>query len=249
MMKSAHFFAGIGGAALGFERAGIQPVLMCEIDEACRRVLRKHWPDAQYHADVSTITEAEIHERIDVVTGGFPCQDISHARTGSGLGLGAGLEGERSGLWFEQLRFIEKHQPSYVVGENVTALRGRGLERLLASLDKIGYDAEWHCISAAYLGAPHHRDRIWIIAYPRSKGFQRPLLERGAISFAARSQSAQLGDIAVSCGDLWIESSRHIRMGDGLPDQPHRFKQLGNSCAPIITEVIGNAIVEAELLS
>jgi DNA (cytosine-5)-methyltransferase 1 len=247
-VKSMHLFAGIGGAALGFQRAGFTPAVLCDIDPACQRTLRRHWPLAYHHGDIETLRGEHIKERINVITGGFPCQDISHARTGSGLPLGDGLDGARSGLWFEQLRLVEELQPDYVVGENVTALRHRGLDRVLASLDEIRYDAEWHCISAAYVGAPHHRDRIWIIAYPRSKGLSGPVLEGHSLSFAARTQSAKFGDLVVSCGGWWAGHRPDLRMGDGLPPGSHRLKQLGNSCIPEIVEKIASAIMATELL-
>ena len=98
---------------------------------------------------------------IDVITGGFPCQDISYA------GKGAGIEGERSGLWSEIARLTGELRPQYVILENVSALLSRGLDRVLGDLAEIGYDAEWHCIPASAIGAPHQRDRIWIVAYPQ----------------------------------------------------------------------------------
>jgi DNA (cytosine-5)-methyltransferase 1 len=100
---------------------------------------------------------------IDVVCGGFPCQDISTA------GKGAGITGERSGLWVEMCRVIGEVRPRYAIVENVAALLGRGLDQVLGDLAEIGYDAEWHCIPAAAVGAPHRRDRIWIVAYPQSQ--------------------------------------------------------------------------------
>lgn len=96
-----------------------------------------------------------------VVCGGFPCQDISVA------GRGVGLSGSRSVLWFEMLRVIDETNPKYAVIENVSALRSRGLDAVLGGLTSIGYDAEWHCVPAAAVGAPHRRDRIWILAYPQ----------------------------------------------------------------------------------
>ena len=99
-------------------------------------------------------------QSIDVICGGFPCQDISVA------GKGAGIAGERSGLWGEYARIVGEVRPRYVIVENVAALLGRGLERVLGDLAALGYDAEWHCIPASAVGAPHRRDRIWIVAYP-----------------------------------------------------------------------------------
>ena len=100
---------------------------------------------------------------VDIICGGFPCQDISVA------GKGAGIEGSRSGLWSEYARIISEVRPRYVIVENVAALLGRGLERVLGDLAALGFDAEWHCIPASAVGAPHRRDRVWIVAYAGSE--------------------------------------------------------------------------------
>jgi DNA (cytosine-5)-methyltransferase 1 len=113
--------------------------------------------------DVSTLKGSDLGT-IEIITGGFPCQDLSVA------GKGAGLEGARSGLWWQFHRLIKEAQPRWVIAENVSALRSRGLDQVLRSLDQIGYDAEWHCVPASAVGAPHQRDRIWILAYPRHGG-------------------------------------------------------------------------------
>ena len=163
-MKVLDLFSGIGGFSLGLEAAGMETVAFCEREPFCQAVLKKHWPDIPCHEDVTTLDGKQYNGTIDVIAGGFPCQDISLA------GKGAGLAGERSGLWFEYLRIIKEVQPRYVIIENVSALRSRGLEEVLRSLAEIGYDAEWHCIPASAIGAPHRRDRIWIVAYTRSAG-------------------------------------------------------------------------------
>ena len=165
-MNVLDLFSGIGGFSLGLERAGMKTVAFCEIDPHARKVLAKHWPDVPIFEDVSTLSKDDIDEQIDVLAGGFPCQDISTA------GRGAGLSGSRSGLWYEYHRLIKEIQPRYAIIENVSALRSRGLEQVLWSLSEIGYDAEWHCIPASSVGAPHRRDRIWIVAYPRHRGWR-----------------------------------------------------------------------------
>jgi DNA (cytosine-5)-methyltransferase 1 len=158
-------FSGIiGGFSLGLERSGgFQTVAFCEIDPYCRRVLAKHWPEVPCYDDVRTLTADRLAADgigVDAICGGFPCQDISVA------GKGAGIEGERSGLWAEYARIIGELRPRYVIVENVAALLGRGLGRVLGDLAEIGYDAEWHCIPASAVGAPHRRDRLWIVAHP-----------------------------------------------------------------------------------
>lgn len=162
-MNVLDLFSGIGGFSLGLERAGMRTVAFCEIEPFCRKVLARHWPNVKQYTDVRTLTADQLMAdgipRIDVICGGFPCQDISVA------GKGAGLAGERSGLWREYARIIGEVRPKFVIVENVAALLGRGLGDVLGDLAALGYDAEWHCIPASYVGAPHRRDRLWIISY------------------------------------------------------------------------------------
>jgi DNA (cytosine-5)-methyltransferase 1 len=160
-------FSGLGGFSLGLERTGgFKTVAFCEIEEFPRRVLAKHWPEIPIYEDVRTLTVDRLRAdgiAVDVICGGFPCQDISLA------GKGAGLAGERSGLWSEYARLIGELRPRYVIVENVAALLSRGLGAVLGDLAALGFDAEWHCIPASAVGAPHRRDRLWIVAYPGSE--------------------------------------------------------------------------------
>jgi DNA (cytosine-5)-methyltransferase 1 len=173
-LKVLDLFSGIGGFSLGLERTGgFETVAFCEIEEFPRKVLAKHWPEIPCYHDVTTLT-ADILERdgisVDVITGGFPCQDISVA------GRQAGIEdGTRSGLWSEIVRLTCELRPRYVIVENVANLlsgpserRGGWFGRILGDLAEIRYDAEWHGIPASAIGASHHRDRIWVIAWPSS---------------------------------------------------------------------------------
>jgi DNA (cytosine-5)-methyltransferase 1 len=190
MLTVGSLFAGIGGFDLGFERAGMRTVWFCEQDPFCQRVLAKHWPGVPCYPDVCALvadTDSEPTSRVaiarpqlpdsgrglpvsvpyvDILAGGFPCQDISAA------GAGAGIDGARSGLWSEYARLIRELRPRYVVVENVAALLGRGIGRVLGDLAACGYDAEWDCIPAAAVGAPHRRDRVWLVAYPQRTGLE-----------------------------------------------------------------------------
>jgi DNA (cytosine-5)-methyltransferase 1 len=162
MMKHLDLFSGIGGFSLGLQRTGgFETVAFCDFDKKTHAVLNKNFPGVPIFDDVRTLKGEDVGT-IDIITGGFPCQDLSVA------GKGAGLAGERSGLWYEMHRLIKETQPRWVIAENVAVLRSRGLEEVLRSLAEIGYDAEWHCIPASAVGAPHRRDRIWIVAYPNS---------------------------------------------------------------------------------
>ena len=152
----------------GLEATGyFRTDLFCEAATFPVSVLRKHWPGTPIHDNITTLSiETLLWHGVepDVVCGGFPCQDLSVA------GRGVGLSGSRSGLWFEMLRVIDETKPKYAVIENVSALRGRGLDVVLGGLAAVGYAAERHCVPAAAVGAPHRRDRIWILAYPNDGG-------------------------------------------------------------------------------
>lgn len=161
-MKVLDLFSGIGGFSLGLERTGMETVAFCEISPVCRHLLAHHWPDVPCFDDVTTLTGEQVGP-IDVICGGFPCQDISFA------GKGAGLAGERSGLWREYARLVRELRPAFVIVENVAALLGRGLGDVLGDLAALGYDAWWDCIPASAVGAPHRRDRLWVVAYARGQ--------------------------------------------------------------------------------
>ena len=175
-MKVLDLFSGIGGFSLGLERAGMETVAFCEFEPHAQEVLRKHWPDVPIHSDVRELDGKQYRGTVDVVCGGFPCQDLSTA------GTQAGFSGERSSLYREMLRIISECMPRYAVFENVTGLltgeSGRWFGQFLYDLAEIGFDAEWHCISASELGAHHHRDRVWIVAYPNETQFERGSLSK-----------------------------------------------------------------------
>ena len=174
-------FAGIGGIGLGLEAAGggmFVPKWQVERDDYAVKVLTKNWPDVPKFDDVRTFPPEDGREyQVDVIAGGFPCQDISIA------GKGAGLEGERSGLFFEIVRIAERLRPKYLVLENVPALliSGRGMDSVLRELAQVrGVNnephfrrMEYHCIPAASVGAHHRRDRVFIIAYAEHIGPHR----------------------------------------------------------------------------
>lgn len=159
MISVGSLFAGIGGLELGLERAGLGPVRwQVESDPYCISVLAHHWPEAKRYVDVRSVGAHNL-EAVDLICGGFPCQDISVA------GSGEGLAGARSGLWSEYARIVRELRPRFVVVENVAALLGRGFGDVLGDLAALGYDAWWDCIPAAAVGAPHRRDRIFVVAW------------------------------------------------------------------------------------
>ena len=158
-MKVLDLFSGIGGFSLGLERAGMETVAFCEIEPFPRAVLKHHWPEVPCYEDVRTLTAARLAadgiNEIDVICGGFPCQDLSLA------GRMVGMDGTRSGLWSEIARLIGELRPRYAIMENVANLlsgpagrSGEWFGRVLGDLASLGYDAEWHCIPAGKRGRP-----------------------------------------------------------------------------------------------
>ena len=152
-------FAGIGGNDLGLERAGMRTLWQVELDPWCRRVLAKHWPDVERFEDVREVGAHNLSP-VDLIAGGFPCQDISIA------GRAAGIGGARSGLWGEFARIVRELRPRYVLVENSPVLTSRGMDVVLGDLAASGYDAEWDCLPAAAFGAPFVRDRVFVVATP-----------------------------------------------------------------------------------
>lgn len=265
MLRTLDLFSGIGGFSLGLERtAGFRTVAFCEIDPFCRRVLAKHWPEVPRYDDVRTLTAARLAAdgiSVDVICGGFPCQDISVA------GAGAGLDGERSGLWRDFARLIGELRPGHVIVENVAALLGRGLGDVLGDLAALGYDAEWHCIPASAVGAPHRRDRVWIMAYttevgctdaglqceaPRqakSVGCGEDVADAGGPRLPLPERPPLLGargweERAATAGGGWWSAEPNVdRMAARIPQRVDRLRSLGNSVVPQIPELIGRAIL------
>ena len=194
-------FAGIGGFDLGFERAGMACKWQVEINDYATKVLAKHWPNVYRERDIKQCGRHNL-ERVDVICGGFPCQDISYA------GLGAGLDGERSGLFFEALRVVRELQPRAVVLENVAGLLTRGLDRVLGSLAEVGFGAEWHCIPAAAVGAPHIRDRVFILGYANGNRWNARKQARKATrhwipAVATSSYASSMADTRRKHGKRW----------------------------------------------
>ncbi|MHB1937031.1 MAG: DNA cytosine methyltransferase [Acidobacteriaceae bacterium] len=151
-------FSGAGLGDIGIERAGFEHRWFVEIDPWCRNVLEKRWPGVPKHGDIQEVTGHEL-EAVDLITAGFPCNDISAA------GRGEGIFGPKSRLWFDALRIIRVVRPRYILVENSPNLLGRGMREVLGGLAESWYDAEWQIVGADDVGAPHKRKRLWIVAY------------------------------------------------------------------------------------
>ena len=233
-MRVLDLFSGIGGFSLGLERAGMETVAFCECEPYAQKVLKKHWPDVPLFEDVRALDGNQFRGSVDVICGGFPCQDISTAGKQEGIN-----EDTRSGLWSECARLLGEVRPKYAIFENVTNLlngqRGAWFKRVLWDISQVGYDAEWHCIPASSVGAAHQRDRVWIIAYPNKTQFKG-----GSLSERIQKKLAHPGNLC------WgKDKSRVERAANGIPSQMDRLGCLGNAVVPQIPEIIGRAIMEA----
>lgn len=319
-MRYLSLFSGIGGLDLGLDRAGWTCVGQCEANPFCRAVLAKHWPDVRRWDDVRTLKGSDVGS-IDAICGGFPCQDISVA------GKGAGIDGERSGLWSEMFRLVRELRPAWILGENVPALRTRGADRVLGDLEGEGYACGADVVGACDAGAPHKRQRVFIVARladAEGRGWPGERKRRQSQVAGPGSNSPRWRDVAdtrrAGCEELdapafaakaghdtgrdasqwrwparpgeeqheWEEprlaqpamrevgrgeresedgTSKRCRKGSDNPksEQPmgstadgvstrlvrsanrHALKAAGNAVVPAVAEVIGRAIIEADL--
>ena len=230
-------FHGIGGFALGAYWAGMkfENHFCSDIETYCQELYKLRFPDSIQLGDITKIDTNKLPKGDWIITGGFPCQDISIA------GKGAGIGGKRSGLWFEYWRIIRDLQPRFAIMENVGAITFRGLKEVIGSLSEIGYNAEWQDIRASDMGAPHRRERIWIAAYPMRYG-----LERVHLQYELHKRQNGCKRIAGKCENKWdiLPSSRLCRSKDGVSNRMDRLKGLGNSIVPQIAELLFNQIKE-----
>ena len=233
-------FAGIGGFSLGLERTGaFETVAFCEVDKEAQATLSARFPGVPVYDDVRELTADRLRSNgifPNAIAGGFPCQDISLA------GRGAGLAGARSGLWSEFARLVDELRPEFVGVENVSALLGRGMGRVLGDLAALGYDAEWHCIPASYAGARQLRDRVWIVAYPQRDALQGRQTVTAA--WCKKSRAEQLAGLVQPCSWPTVSGARDRGTGHGVPRGVHRNKQLGNAIVPQVPELLGTAVIE-----
>lgn len=245
-IKIGSLFAGIGGFELGLERGipNSKTVWQVEQDKYCQTILKKHWPQAQLYDDVCTVGAHNL-EPVDVICGGFPCQDISVA------GKGKGINAERSGLWWEMYRVISELRPTVAVLENVPAITTRGGTQVIAALAKIGYDCEWQIISARMFGAPHIRKRWFCVAHTNSERQQ----EHTNITITVETKR-QL--ISRSCEASQSDRTEYWQrpttvtplcsLDDGVSNRVARLKALGNAIVPQCSEYVGQCIAQSGLL-
>lgn len=271
-MTVGSLFSGIGGFDLGLERAGMRIEWQVEIDDYCRAVLCKHWPNVPCHYDITTINW-EFIPSVDLVCGGFPCQPFSCA------GKQRGADDDRY-LWPEVVRCLSVLRPTWFIGENVYGLLHLGIEQMYADLEALGYSVAVLGIPACAVDAPHIRKRIWILAHtesdlrrasrndgPLALEWSNPLLAdasqllqhgSGDAGPGRRSEYTD-GGATVSYSDQqslgrsaksrcqrsqWSAEPGICRVADGVPNRAHRLKGLGNAIVPQIAEALGRMILE-----
>jgi len=276
MIKIGSLFSGIGGFELGLERAipGAETIWQVEQNAFCQKVLSKHWPKAKIYNDVKNITADKV-EAVDILCGGFPCQDISLA------GKGEGLHGKKSGLWWEMLRIISELRPRIVILENVAAILFRGGSKVIGSLTEIGYCTEWTVISARDQGAPHLRRRWFAVAYTNNRSTSAEIqARRPEYNVCDIRNGCNVTDSSMQRRKKYTERKRamektgkferrsgknkrsHVtnywkggstesplcRVDDGIPNRLDRLRSLGNAIVPQCSEWVGHQIVKSGLL-
>ncbi|MBC7365908.1 MAG: DNA cytosine methyltransferase [Undibacterium sp.] len=271
-MNELALFAGAGGGILGGKLLGWRTVCAVEIDDYARRVLMARQDDGSLPPfpiwdDIRTFDGKPWRGVVDIITGGFPCQDISVA------GTGKGLDGARSGLWTKMARTICEVGPRYVLVENSPALTARGLGRVLGDLAALGYDARWGVLGAVDAGGPHRRERIWIVAHAqlperwplggachglaRSDGLPQRQESAGRIGGCgeALAHADSLRELQPSghhaegwrrpCDGGWWAAEPDVgRMAHGVASRVDRLRCLGNGQVPAVVALAWTILTE-----
>ena len=234
-MTFGSLFSGIGGLDLGLERAGMECRFQVENDPYCNKVLAKHWPEVRRYGDIKTIDWKGV-EHVDLICGGFPCQPVSLA------GKHRGQEDERW-LWPDFANCVRILRPQFVLVENVPGLLAVGMADVLCNLAALRYDVEWDCIRASDFGAPHERERIYLVAHSNKVDGQAGVGDKPDGATALFTGGSRV------CADIWLQTtSRFAGVGDGLPARVYqrRVEQLGNAVVPQVAEWIGKRICDRD---
>ena len=235
-MRELALFAGAGGGILGGKLLGWRTVCAVEIDTYCRSVLLARQRDGILDPfpiwdDVRTFDGTRWRGHVDVVSGGFPCQDISAA------GRGAGIEGERSGLWVEMARIIREVRPRFAFVENSPMLTSRGLGTVLGDLAEMGFDARWGVLGADRLGAPQHRERIWILANADDAGREGPV-RQGQQNQERQERQAARCELMRPDRRSWPPGPREVHriaiQPNGVANRVDRLRAIGNGQVPCV---------------
>lgn len=247
-VKIGSLFAGIGGFELGLERSWVnaETIWQVEREEFCQRILSKHWPKSTIYNDVRDITKDNV-KPVDVLIGGFPCQDVSLAGKQKGVN-----NGEKSSFWWEMWRIASEIRPRVIIMENVANIIRLGGVDVIGSLTQIGYDCEWTIISALQFGAPHLRERWFCVAYSNGQRIKKQSLhtQRMDTQFLNECRDSQKYGSHHGRG-YWQTTpypSPFCRVDDGIPNRVARLKALGNAIVPQCSQWVGDQILKSGLL-
>ena len=242
-MKLLDLFSGIGGFSLAAKWAGIETIGFCEMDKHCQKVLKKNFPAVPIFPDIKKLRRSDVSGTVDIITGGFPCQPFSVA------GRKKGTEDDRD-LWPEMLRIIKEFKPTWFIGENVANFINMAFPRTKTDLESEGYEVQPFIIPACSVGAPHRRDRVWIVAHTSCvmRSSSEIQSEEPAKSEGEKGHEWKQFQF-LYCGNNNIEFRKEdkpfiCRMDDGLSDEVDRLKGLGNSIVPQVAHQILKAIKE-----
>lgn len=234
-------FSGIGGFALAAQWAGIKTVGFCEIDEECRKVLNKHWPNIQKHKDIRELDGSE-YEGVDIITGGYPCQPFSVA------GKQKAHEDDRH-LWPELFRIITQAKPTWVICENVYGHVTLGLDEVLSDLESRNYTVQSFIVPSLANGANHRRNRVYIVAHATSNGRNgsEATSSNGKDDDKRREKEPNQNRHDERCRSIWPEMDGYslptgrrgtkpppLRVANELPRRMDRNRMLGNAIDPMI---------------
>lgn len=238
-MRVGSLFSGGGLGDLGFLMAGCEIVFQVEIDEYCQKILELRYPNAKKFRDIRTVKGSDL-PAVDILTGGFPCQPHSN------IGKRQGNLDERD-LWPDMFRVIREVKPKYVVGENVSGITGTILDQVLSDLESQNYQTITLIFQAHAIGAPHPRERLWIVAYPKSN--QENGKQGETFAIYDKWESWMVAECnGVSQGrHFWASEPRVGRVANGITYRMDRLKLLGNGQVPFVTKWIAERIMQYDL--
>lgn len=241
-------FSGVGGFELGAKMSAVDTLWNCEFEEHKRNVLKRHFPKAIQYSDVCQTANPPY---VDIISGGFPCQDVSIANVSNKKiwenGKVKGINGERSGLWKEYKRILGEVRPLYIVFENSPMLTVRGFEQVLCDLAESGYDCQWQCLSASQFGFNHKRERIYGIAYTREIGCKNTSEIFQPIQKVLQQRTPRQSPISIPFKRFHKQSSYdNVRMDDGFSIglDKRRIEDMGNAVIPLIAHYLFKCIKE-----
>lgn len=240
-LRHASVFAGIGGFDKAAADVGFENIFHCEVSPVKRQLLKQHFPGSKSYGDIRELDGKPYRGTIDLISGGFPCQDISISNQSSKTRGAQGIKGERSSLWTEYARIVGEIEPGAIVFENSPMLLDRGFEHVLCDLSKLGYDVEWRLFYATQFGFPHLRERLYGVAYARGQRWKSIIEEGGVLQKILPERTPRQKPVSIPIERFHGRSSySDVRMDDGFPAEldKDRIHGLGNAIIPDIAQAI-----------